>query len=118
MSFSITTQRTGSKVDARQFHCIYYLKYCTALKQFLFLGIIKITIYLPPYAWNTTDSFPVLMHPVMVSSNPELTILYRSRRVLGSTAFSYTRKKLSILLLTQDNYFANRCFLKFADWFK
>lgn len=48
--------------------------------------------YFPPYAWKTTDSFPVLMQPVMVSSIPALTILYRSKRVLGSTAFSYSQE--------------------------
>lgn len=31
------------------------------------------------------------MQPVMVSNIPELTILYISKRVLGSTAFSYKR---------------------------
>lgn len=48
--------------------------------------------YFPPYAWKTTDSFPVLTQPVMVSSIPELTILYISKRVLGSTAFSYKQE--------------------------
>ena len=32
------------------------------------------------------------MQPVMVSSIPALTILYRSKRVLGSTAFSYRQE--------------------------
>jgi len=32
------------------------------------------------------------MQPVIVSSIPALTILYRSKRVLGSTAFSYRQE--------------------------
>lgn len=44
--------------------------------------------HLPPLAWNTTDSFPVLIQPLMFSSIPEFTILYMSSLVLGSTACS------------------------------
>lgn len=45
--------------------------------------------HLPPLAWKTTDSFPVLMQPLMFSSTPAFTILYISRRVRGSTACSW-----------------------------
>lgn len=49
--------------------------------------------HLPPSAWKTTDSFPVLMQPLMFSSTPAFTILYISRRVRGSTACSWAERK-------------------------
>ena len=55
----------------------------------MFLTTSCWSTHLPPSAWKTTDSFPVLMQPLMFSSTPAFTILYISRRVRGSTACSW-----------------------------
>ena len=50
--------------------------------------LTHILSYLPPSAWYTQASFPVLMQPLISVSMPESTILKSSSRVLGSRACS------------------------------
>ena len=54
---------------------------------------VSLLTYIPPLAWNTTDSLPVLMQPLMRSKVPALTILYINRRVRGSTACSWRKER-------------------------